>query len=82
MKYFTRILRALALVLLFPFIVAVFFVGLASMPLVYGTICIYFYVKDGDSFNSKEADYYTDVVFHFFMEWIWDYPRKYILKLK
>ena len=80
MKYVTRILRILAMILLFPFIVGSFCIGMVMMPLVYGTICIYFYVKDGDSFNSKEADYYTDVVFHFFMEGIWDYPRKYILK--
>jgi hypothetical protein len=83
MEYVKRVLRVLAIALLSPLMVASFCIGIASMPLTYGLICAYFYVKDGNEFNHhKEADYYTDVVFHFFMEDIWNLPTKYILKLK
>jgi hypothetical protein len=82
MKYIIRTLRILVLVLLFPLILVVFFAGLVIMPLVYGTICIYFYIKDGNNYNSKNSDYYTEVVFHFFMDGIWVWTIKHILKLE
>ena len=82
MEYVKRVLRVLAIALLSPLMVASFCIGIASMPIIYGLICAYFYVKNGNEFNHKEADYYTDVVFHFFMEDIWHLPTKYILKLK
>jgi hypothetical protein len=82
MEYVKRILRVLVIALLSPLMVATFCIGIASMPLTYGIICAYFYIKDGNEFNSKEADHYTDVVFDFFMEGIWSCPTKYILKLK
>lgn len=82
MEYVKRILRVLVIALLSPLMVATFCIGMASIPLTYGVICAYFYVKDGNEFNNKEADYYTDVVFNFFIEGIWHLPTKYILKLK
>lgn len=82
MEYVKRTLRVLAIALLSPLMVATFCIGIASMPLTYGFICAYFYIKNGNEFNNKEADYYTDVVFNFFIEEIWHLPAKYILKLK
>lgn len=81
MEYIKRFLRVLAVAFLSPLIVATFCVGMVSMPLTYGLICAYFYVKGVNEFN-KEADYYTGVVIDFFMEDIWNWPTKYILKLK
>lgn len=82
MEYVKRVLRVLAIALLSPLIVGAFCVGIGTMPLTYGVICSYFYVKDGEDFNRKEADYYTDAVFDFFMEGIWHLPVKYILNFK
>lgn len=82
MEYVNRILRVMLLALLSPLMVALFVVGIATLPLTYGLICAYFYVKDGNDFNNKEANYYTDVVFDFFMEGVWQLPTKYILKFK
>lgn len=82
MEYVKRVLIVLVIALLSPLMVATFCIGIASMPITYGLICAYFYVKDGNEFYNKEADYYTDVVFNFFMEDIWHLPTKYVLKLK
>lgn len=82
MKYIIRILRMLCLVLAQPIFFAVSCVGIAMMPFTYLAISAYFYVKDGNNYNSKNSDYYTDVVFHFFMETIWEWPIKNILKVK
>jgi len=82
MEYVKRVLRILAIVLVSPLIVGAFCVVIGTIPLTYGIICAYFYVKDGENFNHKEADYYTDAVFDFFMEGIWNWPVKYILNFK
>lgn len=82
MKYIIRVLRLLCLVLVQPIIFAVSCVGIAMMPFIYLAISAYFYVKDGNNYRSKNPDYYTDVVFHFFMETIWAWPIEKILKLK
>jgi len=82
MEYAKRILRVLVIVLLSPLMVATFCIGITSMPLIYGLICSYFYIKDGNEFNEKEVDYYTDVAFDFFMVGVWKLPAKYILKVK
>jgi hypothetical protein len=82
MEYIIRILRVLCLVLVLPIIFAISCVGIAMTPPTYGAISAYFYVKDGNNYNSKNSDYYTDVVFHFFMETIWVWSINNILKVK
>lgn len=82
MEYVKRVLRVLAIALLSPLMVAAFCIGIVSMPLIYGIIMAYFYVKDGNKFDEEEADYCMNVVFDFFIEGIWQWPTKYILKLK
>ena len=82
MKYIIRILRVLCLVLVYPIIITAFCVGIVMTPFTYLAISSYFYVKDGNNYNSKTPDYYTDVVFNFFMETIWEWPIKHVLKLK
>lgn len=77
-----RILRILIVILISPITVAVFCVGIGTMPITYGVICSYFYIKDGGDFNVEDADCYTDAVFDFLMEDMWHLPAKYILKLK